>query len=130
MTAATVAALGEGFGAEHERTYGHRAGREEPVEVVSLQVVGRGIPERPRMPDRLETATAAGTHAPRRAYFGVDRGWIETPVLTRGALATARHGPCIAGPCIIEEYDSTCLVPPDATASLDNVGNIVIELRD
>jgi hypothetical protein len=29
---------------------------------------------------------------------------------------------------IIEEYDATCVVPPDATASVDSAGNIVIEL--
>ena len=33
-----VAELEEAFGREHERTYGHRAGLDEPVELVSLQV--------------------------------------------------------------------------------------------
>ncbi len=32
------------------------------------------------------------------------------------------------GPLIVEEYDSTTLVPPGATASLDAGGNIVIEM--
>ena len=32
------------------------------------------------------------------------------------------------GPCIVEEYDTTCVIPPDATASLDDRGNIVIRL--
>src|SRR5207237_3064489 len=45
---AALAALEEAFGAEHERTYGHRAGIEEPVELVSLEVIGRGIPDMPR----------------------------------------------------------------------------------
>jgi N-methylhydantoinase A len=130
VTATTIEALAEGFGREHEKTYGHRAGREEPVEVVSLQVVGRGIPERPRMPDRLEAAGSTPSVTSRPAYFGAGKGWIDTPVLARAALATPRHGPCIHGPCIIEEYDATCLVPPGATASLDASGNIVIELQD
>ena len=130
VTATTIEALAEGFGREHEKTYGHRAGREEPVEVVSLQVVGRGVPERPRMPDRLEAAGSTPSVTSRSAYFGAEKGWIDTPVLARAALATPRHGPCIRGPCIIEEYDATCLVPPGATASLDASGNIVIELQD
>jgi N-methylhydantoinase A len=125
VTAATIEALAEGFGREHEKTYGHRAGREEPVEVVSLQVVGRGIPERPRMPDRLEAAGSTPSVSSRPAYFGAEKGWMDTPVLARAALATPRHGPCI-----VEEYDATCLVPPGATASLDAFGNIVIELQD
>src|SRR5213079_2427528 len=40
-----VAHLEEAFGAEHERTYGHRAGPEEPVELVAIQLVGSGLRE-------------------------------------------------------------------------------------
>jgi N-methylhydantoinase A len=111
------------FHAEHERTYGHRAGADEPIEVVGLQVIGRGIPERPRMPARLQALAEGPPVPPRRAWFGAPHGWLETPVLRRSALAGARHGPCI-----IEEYDATCLVPPGARAMLDDFGNIVIEV--
>jgi N-methylhydantoinase A len=31
---------------------------------------------------------------------------------------------------IIEEYEGTAVVPPDCTARLDPVGNVVIELPD
>ena len=46
---------------------------------------------------------------------------IETPVIDRPDL----NAP-VAGPVIVEEYDSTCIVPPDWTASLDPTGNIVL----
>ena len=49
LDAAALRALEEAFGQEHERTYGHRAGPEEPVELVNIQVVGQGIPDRPRV---------------------------------------------------------------------------------
>ena len=58
----------------------------------------------------------------RKAYFG-DHGWLETPVVSRADLATAR-----SGPLIVEEYDSTCVVPPGARAERDAAGNIVITL--
>ena len=48
---------------------------------------------------------------------------MDVPVLDRGWLNTANDGPCI-----VEEYDATCLVPPNAHASLDERGNIVIDL--
>ncbi|MDB5372774.1 MAG: 5-oxoprolinase, partial [Belnapia sp.] len=74
------AALEEKFGAEHERTYGHRAGAEEPVEIVTLQVLGRGLPERPRMPDRLSPQAAPHgmplAQPARPAYFGRAFGWL------------------------------------------------------
>jgi N-methylhydantoinase A len=118
----TAAALAEGFHAEHARTYGHRAGAEEPVEIVTLQVVGRGLPDAPRLPETLEAAGAPVPSAPRRAYFGPQRGWMETPVLARTDLAAPRPGPVI-----VEEYDATCLVPPGTVARLDGFGNIVID---
>ena len=43
-----VAHLEEAFGREHERTYGHRAGPEEPVELVAIQLVGSGLARRRR----------------------------------------------------------------------------------
>ncbi|MEE8292051.1 MAG: hydantoinase/oxoprolinase family protein, partial [Candidatus Tectomicrobia bacterium] len=110
---------------EHERTYGHRAGPEEPVELVNIQVVGQGIPDQPRMPETLRPSMAAVTLSPtsRQAYFGPQVGWMATPVLHRSDFDRARPGPCI-----IEEYDATCIIPPNAQAQLDTYGNIVIEL--
>jgi N-methylhydantoinase A len=114
----------ERYGAEHERTYGHRAGAEEPVEFVTLQVIGIGLPDHPRMPDRLSPHAIAPTQPSRPAYFGRALGWRETAVIARTALATP-----MPGPAIIEEYDCTCLVPPGATASLDGFGNIIIDIE-
>jgi N-methylhydantoinase A len=123
---AALSALEEAFGAEHERTYGHRAGIEEPVELVSLEVIGRGVPEVPR----AASAAAAGL-APdiaiadrrRRAYFG-PQGWAEAELVNRSDLATPHPGPCI-----VEEYDATCLVPPGWTARLDGHGNILVSRK-
>ena len=125
LDATAVAALEEAFGQEHERTYGHRAGPEEPVELVNIQVVGQGIPEQTRVPDGLNPVKAAETLGTvlRQAYFGPDTGWLETPVLQRADLQSPREGPCI-----VEEYDATCVVPPKARAGLDAYGNIIIDL--
>src|SRR5262245_53434261 len=121
---ATVAALETAFGEEHERTYGHRAGPEEPVELVSIQVVGQGLREGAGVPERVHSSRPEpAPPPPRPAWFGAAHGWVETPILRRSDLARAR-----AGPLIIEEYDATCVIPPGASASLDRGGNIVIEL--
>ncbi|MGI9336596.1 MAG: hydantoinase/oxoprolinase family protein, partial [Gammaproteobacteria bacterium] len=54
LDARAIADLEEAFGREHERTYGHRAGPEEPVELVNMQVVGLGVPDSPRAPGRIQ----------------------------------------------------------------------------
>src|SRR5947199_141847 len=84
----TLAGLDEAFGREHERTYGHRAGPDEPVEIVSLRVVGQGIPDRPRVPDvlRVDRSGPGSAGGSRRVYFGPDLGWRETPIIDRGDL--------------------------------------------
>ena len=120
-----VAVLEESFSREHERTYGHRAGADEPLELVNMQVVGYGVSERSRVPDRI-LATKAGEAAPlppRQVYFGPEAGWQETPILRRSDLETPRQGPCI-----VEEYDATVVIPPDSKAELDTYGNILIDL--
>ena len=124
VDAAALAALEEAFGVEHERTYGHRAGVEEPVELVSLEVIGRGIPDEPRAASAAAASLApdiAIAEPARRAYFGPQQAWQEARVVNRSDLNTAHEGPCI-----VEEYDATCIIPPGWTARLDAHGNIVL----
>jgi N-methylhydantoinase A len=119
-----LAELSESFGQEHEIVYGHRAGPEEPVELVNIAVIGRGIPDSSRVPEKLYADEALKPFdRNRKAYFGKDHGWVETPILGRDDLQKK-----YSGPVIIEEYDATCLIPPKAEAHLDSFGNIVIDL--
>jgi N-methylhydantoinase A len=121
---AAVAVLGEAFGQEHERTYGHRAGPDELIEIINLRIIARGLPDAPAVPERITVANPDNVDrpAPRQAYFGPRSDWCETPVILRQDLDAARRGPCI-----IEEYGSTCVVPPGFTASMDDFGNIVLD---
>ena len=124
IDASMVRQLEEAFGQEHEKTYGHRAGPDEPVELVAIQVVGSGLREGGAVPTQVKSSRAEPTaQASRRAYFGDSHGWHDTPVLSRADLSPGR-----SGPIIIDEYDTTCVVPPDARAELDSAGNIVITL--
>jgi N-methylhydantoinase A len=121
-----VGALSSAFGDEYFRTYGHRAA-EDTVELVNIRIFaaveaaasGRSAP---RQAEGLSTP-AIGSE--RKAYFGPDHGLISTPVISRSDLA----GGLRQGPLIVEEYDSTCVVPPGCTASLDAWDNINIVLE-
>jgi N-methylhydantoinase A len=115
-----LAGLSEAFSLEHVRLYGFRGPADEQVELMGLQLLARGRPERPRLPGRIPPARL-GAATSRPAWFdGV--GWVETPVIDRAALG----GAALPGPVIIQEYDATCLVPPGAAAALDGFGNIRI----
>ena len=115
-----LAAMAEAFGAEQARTYGHRA-EAEAVECVALRVKGRvAKPNGKAAPPSGRRADGAAPLA-RLAYFGAGHGQVETPVLSRAALAAAGTR---AGPLIVEEYDSTCVVPPGWSARVDAAANI------
>lgn len=116
--------LEEAFAREHEKTYGHRAGPDEPVELVAIQLVGHGLREGAGVPERLHSSRPEPPRpTPRAAYFGATLGWVDTSILRRSELSAPRRGPLM-----VEEYDATCLVPAGAQASLDPASNIVIEL--
>src|SRR5690606_26667549 len=95
---------------------------DEPVEFVNLRVTAHLDEERSK-PARMIAGQDGRQRRERTAYFGPEYGAVATPVIDRNDLsATAR-----SGPFVIEEYDSTTVVPPDATARLDEWSNIVIE---
>jgi N-methylhydantoinase A len=107
------------FASAHARTYGYAAPETEPVEIVGVSIIGRGLAENPPAPGAL----TLGGHAPvargmRKVFFGA---WHEAAVLGRAELAAPRDGPLI-----IEEYDATCIVPPGWRARLEGA-HIVLE---
>ncbi len=50
IDAATLETLAETFHREHETVYGHRAGDDEPVELVTLRLLARGEPDQAMQP--------------------------------------------------------------------------------
>ena len=108
----------ERFHIEHERTYGRRAS-DEPVDLVTIRSTYRIDSDRivPKSVNESEDKKP-----PRNAYFGKQHGWMLTPVIDRGRLTTS----VTSGPLIIEEYDSTTLVPPDTSVHIDETGNIIM----
>ncbi|MBS3651626.1 hydantoinase/oxoprolinase family protein [Pseudaminobacter sp. 19-2017] len=126
LTEASLATIEEAFGTEHERTYGHRASLDEPVQLISIQIAGlaaRPGSAKPGKP-QAHSGDLRAEQPPRKAYFGSEHGWLDTAIIPRSALTEPRRGPCI-----VEEYDTTCVIPPNATARLDAMSNIIITLE-
>ncbi len=81
-----VAVLEEAFAAEHERTYGHRAGPEEPIELVALQVVGSGL--------REERACPSGSSPPGPSReSNLERCKAECAAIDREMKTLPAEGP-------------------------------------
>ena len=128
-----VGLLEEAFGQEHEKTYGHRAGKDEPVELVSIQIVGPRPAHRRlgHSSERLEAEpcrASPSAAAPRRLLRQQKR---QAGAGSRRRSCTALGSPLTGATpnrLIIEEYDATCVVPPEAGHGRASIrpGNIVI----
>ena len=115
--------LGEVFAEEHEKSFGYRT--DAPYQLVNLRVIARGLSQESRVPEQmgLPTVSNIGGPAQRPVYFGPNHGWIDTKIVDRAALGENAQ----AGPLIIEEYDSTTVVPPQWQASVDQWQNIILD---
>ncbi len=110
------------FGAQHQRTYGHRADG-DPVEIVNIRLRA-SIDTSTVWPNYVALSVDHAEQRPsRRMLFQRDDGLIETPVVQRAALVEV-----LDGPLAIEEPDTTIVVPPGWWASLDQWSNVRIEL--
>lgn len=123
LDAESGAVLRQDFIRRYEQLY-HYASTDE-IEATSIRLLARGI-RRNKLDFgglRMLAAVKAASTVERQVYFGRDRGWTLTPILTRDGFV----GPAI-GPVIIESDDSTVVIPPDVTVSADKQGNLLAEL--
>jgi N-methylhydantoinase A len=92
------------FARLYEGFYGYRLDG-IPIELVRLQVVVTGEPPRVSTEPKGASPQPAG-ETQRQVWFGA---FVATPVLRRETIAP---GASRAGPLVIEEMDSTVVVPP------------------
>jgi N-methylhydantoinase A len=112
----------ERFHREHERAYAY-SDEDQPVEIYGLHVTGKGLVEKPTFPE-IEAGDFDEAHREtREAYFEEADAYVETEVYGRDALGA---GVSLTGPAIVEQMDSTVVVPPEATAEVDKTGNMII----
>jgi N-methylhydantoinase A len=116
-------ALRSAFEGVYKETY-HRDGPPVPVEITNWRIVSSGPPPQAH-PLRL---SLPGSGDPRKgerpAFFGSRVGYIETPVYDRYLL---QPGSELEGPAIVEERESTVVVPPGRAIVIDDNLNLIGE---
>lgn len=105
-------------------TFGYN--NDEPLELVNIRLAARGL-RRHRLAFGRAAAVQAAGGGPgaRKASFKRNGAARATPVEPRAAIGAKRR----RGPVILEAYDTTVVVPPDASVRRDPYGSLVIELR-
>jgi N-methylhydantoinase A len=124
FTAETAAEVARRFFATHRTEYGH-AFDDQPVQVVTLRVIGTSSSDTLRLP-ALEKG---GRNNPSEAALYArpttfdDGQTIQTPRFDRMKL---KAGDTVTGPAVIVQQNSTTIVPPGFVSQVMRLGDLVI----
>jgi N-methylhydantoinase A len=110
------------FHRAYEQVYGY-VDRTAPVELVDLRLQVVGQVPRPAPPPPVAVVPRARRPADRRRVY-LDGGFLDAGVYQRAELSP---GDIVAGPAVVEQYDTTTLVPGGFRVSVDAWGNLIGE---
>jgi len=125
----TISSLEEAikeFHQEHEREFSF-SNPNQGVEIYGLQVAGIGRVPKPNI--QKEEASGSLDQAlkeHREVYFEECNGRVNVPIYNRSLVPVSS---IINGPAILEQLDSTVVIPPDFTAKVDEYKNIILTIE-
>jgi N-methylhydantoinase A len=117
--------LVEAFHRSHQREYNYRRD-DAPVSLFRLNLKAVGVVPKAELAIHEATGVTPRPVSRRPVWFEADSS-IETPVYERTDLPA---GLKLAGPAVVEQVDSTVLIPPGTTAEVDQYLNIIIRVKE
>jgi N-methylhydantoinase A len=115
----------EAFHGEHEREHSYRR-EDSPVEVYQLNVRAVGDTEKAELPSHDSDGGDFEPCGSREVVFDRGEDAVEAPVYARDDLPA---GASFEGPALIDQLDSTVLVPPGVTVEVDEWLNIRMQIE-
>ena len=92
------------------------------MELVNLRIIAKVQVKDVGSPTPAARSGYPSPPVTRSAYFGPLTGTVEVPICSRADLV----GHVTACPVIVEEYDSTIVVPPAWAVTVDAAKNVVL----
>ncbi|MGH2671865.1 MAG: hydantoinase/oxoprolinase family protein, partial [Actinomycetota bacterium] len=113
-----------GFESAYVRLYGRRPpGVESEVMTWRVRLAG----PLPELNVRLRAAAKRNARKGKRQVWFTETGrFVETAVYDRYRLAS---GETFRGPAVVEERESTMVIGPRASARVDGIGNLVVDVE-
>jgi N-methylhydantoinase A len=114
------------FHKEHERQFSW-SNVDQTVEIYGLRITAIGKVAKPVFTKNGKPA--GGELKPkgtRRVFFERAGGFVDTPVYKRSDLPA---GTVLTGPAVIEQLDTTTIIPTKVKASIDEYLNIILDMR-
>lgn len=127
ITQEDIERMKEDFFKAHEMNYGYY-NPNAPIQFVNFRSEAIGIVSKPELAEvaPMECALENAVLSRRNVYFQ-ETGTVECPVYDRSKLGMIDH---IDGPCIVEQMDSTTVIPPHVWFQVDRHGNLIIYTFD
>jgi N-methylhydantoinase A/oxoprolinase/acetone carboxylase beta subunit len=125
---AWVAKVRADFHDIHEREYSRRF-EDADIEIPNIRVRGIGLMAELSSPEVAvgDESSEAALHHEGMAWFRVG-GRLEQVLTRYYERPSLKAGNRLTGPAIVNQYDSTTVIPPGLEARVDRFGNIVIEV--
>ena len=96
------------------------------MEVVNARLVATGPAPKGKLKKYRKKGRAKDALKGRReVYFREAGGFVKSQIYDRARLC---YGASLAGPAIVEQFDSTTVVPPGVHAKVDQYLNLVLDL--
>ncbi|MFT8343335.1 MAG: hydantoinase/oxoprolinase family protein [Clostridium beijerinckii] len=127
LTMAILNNLIESFNLEHNKFYGY-CDRNKKVQLVNYRVGAVGIIDKPNLGEKpiSENPVAPDPIEIRKVRFEGYSKYIDTKVYQRTEIPI---GATIYGPAIIEQMDSTSIIPPQWEAYNDKFLNLIVTYK-
>lgn len=114
----------EAFHREHEREFAF-SDKEQTVEIYGLRVTAIGTVPKPDFPQYVPEGSIEDAYKETRpVYF--DGKYVDTKVYNRDKIPVHTQ---LIGPAIVDQLDTTTVIPPGFTAEVDAYKNIIITVN-
>ena len=128
LNGADVKKIVQAFLARHQHEFGYTIPPEYvQVELVNARLTATGPTPTGRLRRYPQKGTAkAALKGTRPVYFKETGGFVKTAIYDRDRL---KNGARLPGPAIVEQADSTTVLPPGVTATVDPYLNLIVDLK-
>ena len=111
------------FHQEHQREFAF-SNREQSVEIYGLRVEAIGLVPKPNLPRYEPEGTIEDALIEyRQVFFEEAGGYTPTPIYNRAQLPVESQ---FSGPAIVEQMDSTTVIPPGFVVRVDEYKNMIL----
>src|SRR5690606_23020880 len=122
IDAADIEAMAEAFHTQHEQRYAH-AHRGKPLEFVGGRLTAIGSMSAPPLRKHERNGTSVSPKGSHRIWFEEADGFVDAPIYDRAHLGP---GVELAGPAVVVQLDTTTIVHPGQSVTVDDHANLLI----